>query len=244
LFIGCEVLFREICLLSATAEPCIDHRWLSQGLHDLGAEKMRARLQEELENIPEGIYDGIILGLGLCNNSIVELGHPTLPLIVPRAHDCITLFMGSRQAYADYFNAHPGTYYLTAGWIERDEINLESLDDNIQNTLGLTMQYETLVAQYGEDNAAYLMEELGDLTTHYSRLAYIDTGVDTNGRYSALAEELAAAKEWEFEVLTGDLSLLRRLVNAEWDDDFVIVPPGGSIQACHDFSIICSSCRC
>ncbi|MFV1980286.1 MAG: DUF1638 domain-containing protein [Rhodothermia bacterium] len=31
--------------------------------------------------------------------------------VLPRAHDCITLLMGSRTRYLEYFKAHPGTYF-------------------------------------------------------------------------------------------------------------------------------------
>jgi hypothetical protein len=40
-------------------------------------------------------------------------------MVVPRAHDCIALLLGSREKYAVYFDAHPGTFYQSPGWVER-----------------------------------------------------------------------------------------------------------------------------
>jgi len=64
-------------------------------------------------------YSWIILGYALCNNGIVGLTGRRFSLIVPRAHDCITVFMGSRKRYQDYFFANTGTYFHTTGWLER-----------------------------------------------------------------------------------------------------------------------------
>jgi len=38
--------------------------------------------------------------------------------VVPRAHDCITLLLGSKERYAKLFGERPGTYWYSAGWLE------------------------------------------------------------------------------------------------------------------------------
>ena len=40
------------------------------------------------------------------------------PLVVPRSHDCIALFLGSDAEYHEQFRHFPGTYYVSAGWVE------------------------------------------------------------------------------------------------------------------------------
>jgi hypothetical protein len=36
---------------------------------------------------------------GLCNLALTSLRARAVPVVVPRAHDCITLYLGSRQRY-------------------------------------------------------------------------------------------------------------------------------------------------
>ena len=50
-------------------------------------------------------------------------------LVLPRAHDCITLLMGSRSEFESYFQDHPGVYYRSTGWVERGA-DLEPLRAN------------------------------------------------------------------------------------------------------------------
>ena len=47
--LSCEVFFREICLLAASSPHTCDLEFLPKGLHDLGADKMPARLQEYID---------------------------------------------------------------------------------------------------------------------------------------------------------------------------------------------------
>jgi hypothetical protein len=54
-------------------------------------------------------------------------------------------------------------------------------------------------------------------------------------------KEQATAKErgWEFEEIDGNIDLLLRLVNGDWiADDFLVIPAGYTIKACHDDSIV------
>ena len=51
-------------------------------------------------------------------------------------------------------------------------------------------------------------------------------------------QDLRAPPSNHFEKLQGDLGLLRKLVNGEWDDDFLVVPPGWRVVATHDERII------
>ena len=79
---------------------------------------MRERLQAAIDATDPGKHDAVALAYGLCNNGLVGLVARQLPVVIPRAHDCITLFIGDRQRYEEYFHANPGTYYYTSGWLE------------------------------------------------------------------------------------------------------------------------------
>lgn len=235
--VACEIFFREICRLAADCAYRCDVEFLPKGLHDLGVEKMLPRLQERIDAVPPGEYDAILLVYGLCNNGVVGLRAGATRLVLPRAHDCITLFLGSRARYQNVFAAHPGTYYCTTGWLERGDA-AGAGDESVQQRLGLAMRRDELVRTYGEENAAYIMETMGDLTANYDRLAFIRMGLACEDEFREEALREARRKGWTFEELTGSLDLLRRLLDGRWDDDFLVVEPGGTIRASYDDAVV------
>jgi hypothetical protein len=236
--ISCEIFFREVCHVAAASPHRCDVEFLPKGLHDLGVDKMMPRLQERIDAVPAGACDAVVLAYGLCNNGIVGLTARHAPLVVPRAHDCITLFLGSRARYRAVFDAHPGTYYRTTGWLERADA-AGAGDVTVPQKLGLFLRYEELVKQYGEDNARYVMEMMGDSTAHYDRLAYIGMGLECEPAFREQARAEAQKKGWAFEELAGSLDLLRRLVGGAWDDaDFLVLAPGETIRASHDDGVV------
>lgn len=234
--ISCEIFYREMCWAVARSPNQVDLEFLPKGLHDQGAAVMRSQLQAAIDRVAPGRYEAVLLGYALCGNGLQGLQARALPLVAPRAHDCITLFLGSRARYLEYFHTHPGTYFKTTGWIERGQ---EIPQLSIQEKLGARRSFQELAARYGEDNARYLMEQLGDYTRHYGRMAFIRMGIEPDGSFEEAARREAERRGWEFETLEGDLSLIRRLVDGPWDDgDFLVAPPGGRIAATYDEDII------
>ena len=62
-------------------------------------------------------------------------------------------------------------------------------------------------------------------------LTYISSGIPTDEACRLQARAEAAKGNWAFEDVTGSMALLERLVNGDWDAaDFLVVPPGASIQ--------------
>jgi len=235
--ISCEIFYREMCWAVAHSRNQVDLEFLPKGLHDLGAAPMRAQLQAAVDRVDADRYEAVLLGYALCGNGLAGLEARRLPLIAPRAHDCITLFLGSRTRYLEYFRARPGTYFKTTGWIERGR-QIPQL--SIQEKLGVRRSFEELAARYGEDNARYLMEQLGDYMRNYGRMAFIRMGIEPDGGFEEAARREAERRGWQFETLEGDLSLIRRLVDGPWDDgDFLVAPPGGRIAAAYDENVIC-----
>jgi len=233
--IGCEVLFREMCDACARAPRQVDVEFLPKGLHDLGGKPMAAQIQEAVDRTPDGAYDAILLGYGLCGNGLDGLTARHTRVVVPRAHDCIALLMGSRERYQAYFDANPGTYYRSTGWLERGK----DLRQLAHTTTGIDESLEALIAKYGDDNGRYLYGELTRYRAQYSKLTFIETGIEPDARFVLAAAGEAAEKGWRFERLPGDLAWLRRMVAGEWAEaEFAVAAPGERIVASYDGAIL------
>lgn len=235
-FIGCEIVFREACLLVAHSRNVVDVEFLTKGLHDMERDAMRARLQERIDAVEPEKYRAILLGYARCSDGIVGLRARSVPLVIPRAHDCISFFLGGRRQYQGYFDAHPGTYFRTSGWIEREFVRDP---DSVMAKLGLDKTYDEYVQQYGRENADFIWQSLGSWQQNYDRLTYIDTGVAPDLGYEERVRKEAADRSLGFDRREGDLTLLRRLLDGDWDGgDFLVVPPGHRIVSRNDERIL------
>ena len=94
------------------------------------------------------------------------------------------------------------------------------------------------VERYGQDNADYLMEALGAWRSHYDRAAFIDMGVGDGSRVEAQARDDADRRGWRFEKLAGDVLLVRRLLEGDWDRDFLVVQPGERVVMTYDEDVL------
>jgi len=244
-FIGCEIVYREACYLAATGRHHVDVEFLRKGLHDLETSDMLAKVQATIDAVdPAGGYEAILLGYARCNDGLVGITARDIPLVIPRAHDCISFFFGSRSAYRDYFDAHPGTYYMTTGWAERNSFPGGGYmmpaygKKGVMAKLGLAEPYEDMVAKYGKENADFIASTLGDWTKNYSHMLYLEMGVCDEASYIADARQTAAKESWKFEQRKGDWTLLDKLFAGQWDGDFVVVRPGQKIVARNDERVL------
>jgi len=233
--ISCEVLFREMCHACAHSPHRVDLEFLPKGLHDLGGKPMAAKIQEAVDCTEEGVYQAILLGYGLCGNGLDGLAARHTRLVLPRAHDCIALLMGSHDRYQAYFDGNPGTYYRSTGWLERGQ----GLQQLTHHTLGFDESLDALVRQYGEDNGRYLYEEMTRYRAQYRKLTFIETGLEAGGEFIAEAAAEARDKGWSFERLPGDLAWLGRMVEGVWTEaEFVVAEPGQRIVASYDNRVV------
>jgi len=234
LLVGCEVLLRELADAIARSPHTIDVEFLPKGLHDLGGARMRQALQTAVDHADPARHEAVLMGYALCGNGLHGLEARRVTLVAPRAHDCIALLMGSRRRYDAYFHTHEGVYFRSTGWLERGR-DIEQL----ARDAGTDFTLADLIAKYGDDNGRYLYDELRRYERSYRQLTFIETGLESDGRFEQQARAEAAEKNWQFEKICGDLSLFRKLVSGDWDAaDFLVVAPGGRIVASYDDSII------
>jgi len=234
--IGCEALARPIYWCAAQSPHTIDVELVRYGLHNTPAD-LRARLQERI-NATDGVYDAIVLVYGLCGQAGAGLRAHTTRLVIPRAHDCITLFLGGRARYQHEFENHPGTYWYVQDYLERRDNTGSSLAIGAGNAAELDNKYAEYVAKFGKENADYLMQVMGEWQKHYSRAVFVDFGIADASHAQTQAQENAAQRGWTFERIVGDLVLVHRLLNGDWQNDFLIVEPGDQIVMSYDDDVM------
>ncbi len=162
-------------------------------------------------------------------------------MIVPRAHDCITLYLGSSERYGQEFRGNPGTYWYTPDYMERGGADADTVALGASATAEADMDkvYKEYVEKYGQDNADYLMEVMGAWQKHYNRAAYIETQEIRLPDYTSKVQETAARRGWNFEKLAGSIIILRDLLEGRWEESrFLTVPPGQTIIPSYDNSIV------
>jgi len=236
--IACEVFVRELCYLTAQSPHVFDLTFLPFGLHDT-PDQLRVEIQRAVDSCEEGPWEGILLGYALCSRGSVGITARSLPLVIPRAHDCITLLLGSRDRYNREFSGHPGTYYYSPGWAERKDG--EVAQGTIQDTKSTAYRarFEEYVEKYGEDNARFLLEQETHWLDHYNRAVFLNTGLGDVEGYRAFTRRIAEQREWEHAEIPGGLSLLRRLVWGPWDTpDFLQVQPGQTVVESFDEQVL------
>ena len=244
--IACEIALREICFAAAQSRNLVDLEFLSQGLHDspqLGLEQ----LQQRLDAVPVGKYDAVLLGYGLCGNILAGLRAGHTPLVIPRAHDCITLFLGSKERYQQMADNHGGAYYYTSGWLEvlrrRGEKAGACSTAFLPSRSGLgggkPTAYQDWVEKYGEEKARYLLEVMDTWTAHYTHGVLIEFDFTRTLNLREEVQAICAERGWEFEEMEGDLGLLRRWLEGEWDaKEFLVVQPNQKVMPSYNDCII------
>ena len=229
--LSCSALARSIYSIAATVPPAISVQMLDQGLHRV-AENLRESLQTKIDSIQPGEFDAILLVYGICGTSTLGLVARHTPLVIPRVHDCIGLYLGSNERYQIEFDAQPGTYWYSVDYMERKGDG-GSLGASFATEID--DRFDEYVEKYGKDNADYLMEVMGEWGAHYTRAAFIDTGAPDGERYEQMAKDQAKRRGWQFERKLGNQRMLQMLLSGDWtEDEFLTVPPGHKISQSFD----------
>ncbi len=212
-FLACKV-FEGI----VSGKNGVSNVFLDYGLHSV-PKQLKQVVQEEIDAIQEPSL--IVLGYGLCGNGLHEINAGMHTLVIPKADDCVAIFMGSRKRYLDQFHSNPGTYYLTKGWFEVGSDPLSG--------------YDELIEKYGIETADWLMETQYQ---HYKRLVFVAHLQEDLDAYRPRALEVAAyCKRFGmvYEEYLGSEDFIEQIAATfEGQDDisteFIVVHPDGSLS--------------
>ncbi|HOE10625.1 MAG TPA: DUF1638 domain-containing protein [bacterium] len=225
--IACAVLAADLKAAAGELGLTISTQFLPGGLHETPQE-LRRRLQAAIDEVSsdKGIQR-IAIGYGVCGMGTCGLHARDIPLAIPKVHDCIALFLGSDHAYREQFRKCPGTYYISAGWVDE-----KVLPDSMKQTDPLQcgpriLHLDEIVEKYGAENADAIRHFLNSWQRNYRRAAFIETGVGGHRRkYAEIARNMAREFGWTYEELVGTHRLLNRLLLDETsNDEVLIVPP-------------------
>lgn len=237
--IACNVFTRELCLAVAESPHVVDMEFTELGEH-VHPDTLRASLQARIDAAGRlgKRFDAILLGFGVCGNATIGLQAREIPLVLPRAHDCCTVLLGSRQRFQEHFKDNPSTPFSSAGYMERGEYFLRKVDGSEQVLYGDV--YKTYVEQYGEENARFIMESMHPKAEGMdSRAVFIDVPELRPLGYEARFRQKAETEGLRVDTLPGDLALLRKLVAGTWTPgEFLVVQPGQSIKGVYDWDEI------
>ena len=200
--VACEVLRQEL-------EAVIGGRDIALYLLDQGLHRRPKLMPERIaEAISQAQADGatrLALGYGLCSNGLVGV-KADRPLIVPKCHDCIAMIVGSPVKYRQLFSRNPGTYYLSAGWLEVGKDPLTIMEGEYTESVG-------------REDAEWVMKtEL----THYTHFCYLRNGLGADSRHQSRVLENCRAFGKQYMELDCSLDYFRQLIDGPYPDNFFI----------------------
>lgn len=209
IIIACEMIRREIESARHKTGNDSEIIYLERGLHEY-PNNLRDKIQEQILAVPE-TTEFILLAYGLCGNAMHGIYSPHSTLVIPRYHDCINMMLVRED------NPHPRVcpdcLYYTDGWFDSD------------NTL--LMQYESFAEKKGEAKAkkAYNL-----MLANYKGVCLINTGNAYSPETIAGAEKTKELFNLELREEKGSTIILERLFARDWNEDFLICPPGTPVD--------------
>lgn len=239
--IGCKLIQREIASIIAKTDNIVDVTLIRQDYHQT-PELLRDVLQREIDEIDsnESRYtndltlndiDAILIAYGLCSNATAGIHSSKYKIVIPKAHDCSTLLMGSKEAYSDFFAESGGSYVYSRGWMElginEDELRLERL------------RAEYMKKFEDEDTVEYLLDMEREMLKNYDTATFLNWPGFTPPEYEDRVKEIAKNHNWKYKRVDGNDSLISDLIEGRWSPErFVVLEPGQEITPSYDREVI------
>ena len=226
--IACKTLTREIGFLSASCPNTLDIVWLgNSGRADTYGSLLQDCIDKTDSEGP-GAYDAIVLALGA--DAACGVSSQWFPILVPRVHDCTSLLLGSAQRMRDIMEAASSElYWYTPGILERhmpDGVFSEELT-----------RYSIPV---GAENARCLLGMERDWEKYRGSAAYVQLPGVAYPNFSKRCAACAEYLGWPLVQHEGDASMLRALLDGEWDiTRFLTVPPTQTLIPSYHEDIAC-----
>lgn len=230
--LACEVFTREVCYCIANSPHVVDPEFTKIASHN-NSDELRRILQKKIDEVGsmKGKYDAFLLLYGLCGNATVGLFSHNIKIIIPRAHDCGSLLLGSSQRFKECFGDNLSQSFCSVGHWERSKVcESEELFVSWYNK-----NFEEYKKLYGEDNARYL-QKIAESTTLDEKVVYIEIPETKIPSCSEKVRLKAKNEKREYSKINGDIRLIRNLIHGNWDDKkFLIMKPNQKTVGIYDW---------
>jgi len=207
LIIACSMIEDEVNFVLREGRIQDPVRWLDRGLHEF-PQRLRQVLQQAVD---ESGADEILLTQGLCGNALIGVGSDQATLVAPAFHDCTHMLLSASAGEPPAMDSR--TLYFTDGWFRSERF--------------ITNEYEKCLRQYGQEQTEFIFEMM---LKNYRSLTLIDTGAYDCPAACRKGERAAQTLGLSFSVVQGTLRVLRKLFSGQWDQEFLILPPGARFQ--------------
>lgn len=227
--VACRVFEDEIAIHGGKAPHILETLFLEVGLHDQ-PDSLRKTIQSKIDGFDaRDDIDAVVLAYALCGLGTAGLRAGRHRLVIPRGHDCITVFMGSKEKFACQQSACPDSYYYTPGWMKANRTpgpgRLESLRAE-------------LAEKFEPDDVEFLLESEKANWAQHGKAVYLDLGTTGADEKAADAKAAAESLSWKYERIPGEPTLLRDLLAGRWDAErFQIIEPGQALAHSPDEKI-------
>jgi hypothetical protein len=168
---------------------------------------MRQRLMDVLNALPESITT-VLIAMGYCGGSLDNIC-ARQRLVIPNLDDCITMLLTKTDAQEGNLKQRGHMYFRDS---ECGGVNVQRMLDNLRR-------------EYGMERGTGIF---GMWFADYTHADIIDTGVFDcyEESYVESIQKQADLIRCELGYVEGSNRILEKLVSGQWDEQFLIVPPG------------------
>lgn len=190
-----KALTHEVDYLKADCGNQLDVAYLRQSDHE-NPDELRDALQECIDKIDQSgdNYDAIVIAYGLCGEALCGLRSARYPMVVPRAHDCATLVLGTRERYRQLFDEDGSAFVFAQGWLEHGtdaRTRLERYRDNAVCIRLEEVTYAALPACITRTGDGGLLRGLMGDTWNEQDYLYVAQGKTIEASYTSDIVQLA-----------------------------------------------------
>ena len=106
----CDVFEREVRLAIVQSRNDVDLELLPSASHQFTDGEMKRAVQSMVDQNNRGRYHALLLVAGSCKARFWGVEARSIPLVLPRAKDCISLVLDGRTPFGPTLLGHPRTF--------------------------------------------------------------------------------------------------------------------------------------